>query len=309
MYEPHCRITPTVKGSGDEWVDASLLHMRLVLTESMAFNIRFHLPVTLRFTTQWKLGYSSRTHGVSLQTFFRQSEMFDGPSVIIISSISGEIFGGFASSPWIPSGGKYYGDPSAFTFRIRNDEEKTLDTFLWNVTNDCFQFSDSEGLGMGGGEEGPAWYISSDFMHGVSSSCPTFGNPMFTPDRDFIVAGFEAWYFESDMWTGQKTMIRKKGPWDDIMRASSNKDCRSLPYTERPSEGSHTSDAARSNFDVLSRGIALRPSRIQRISRNSAGAAGGRARERERSNLFDSSISLDPMAIARPRSCQFLPTG
>ena len=59
--------------------------------------INHHLPTTCRH--QWRLLFSSRTHGESFQAFVHQI-VNQGPTVLVVKDTEGYLFGGFAAESW-----------------------------------------------------------------------------------------------------------------------------------------------------------------------------------------------------------------
>lgn len=60
--------------------------------------INHHLPAICRH--QWRLLFSSKTHGESFQAFIHQI-VNQGPTVLLVKDTDGFIFGGFASESWL----------------------------------------------------------------------------------------------------------------------------------------------------------------------------------------------------------------
>lgn len=87
-----------------------------LMSEAVAIELSQHLPVSLRWQTAWRLVYSPRIHGVSLNTFYRRMEN-EGPSLLLIQDHCGCVFGGFASAPWHVAD-RYFGSGESFVFRF-----------------------------------------------------------------------------------------------------------------------------------------------------------------------------------------------
>jgi hypothetical protein len=64
----------------------------------------------------WKLVYSTDRHGISMNTFYLNNQIWPA-SLIFVEDTNGNIFGGFASSTWKPSE-TYYGTYDCFLFQL-----------------------------------------------------------------------------------------------------------------------------------------------------------------------------------------------
>lgn len=60
------------------------------------------------------------------------------------------------------------------------------------LKNDFFMFAASHSIAVGGGGHFALW-LDSDFMHGNSGFCDTFGNPSLSSTQDFIISKVELW--------------------------------------------------------------------------------------------------------------------
>lgn len=87
-----------------------------LLRPAMAAELCQHLPVSLRWKTSWRLAYSPRLHGVSLQTLYRRMSQ-EGPSLLFVQDHAGLVFGGFATTEW-HAGDRYFGSGESFVFRF-----------------------------------------------------------------------------------------------------------------------------------------------------------------------------------------------
>eukprot|EP00811_Abedinium_folium_P036714 NODE_9398_length_1427_cov_4.226154.p1 GENE.NODE_9398_length_1427_cov_4.226154~~NODE_9398_length_1427_cov_4.226154.p1 ORF type:complete len:408 (+),score=148.20 NODE_9398_length_1427_cov_4.226154:183-1226(+) len=87
-----------------------------LLTDTLAREFASNLPTALRWLPAWRLAYSPRVHGTSLQAFFRRMA-HEGPSLLLVQDSAGIVFGGFASMPWHIAD-RYYGTGESFVFRV-----------------------------------------------------------------------------------------------------------------------------------------------------------------------------------------------
>eukprot|EP00397_Hematodinium_sp_SG-2012_P041285 GEMP01045429.1.p1 GENE.GEMP01045429.1~~GEMP01045429.1.p1 ORF type:complete len:476 (+),score=55.74 GEMP01045429.1:89-1429(+) len=163
-----------------------------IVSPEMAELITSVLPLSSRFC-QWSLAYRPQTHGVSMQTFYRQ--LADrGPSLLLIRDFNNRVFGGFASESWEPSG-KYFGTGESFVFSF--DAAGEFNIFPWAARNEFIQFADETMIAMGGGGSA-ALVVQSDFIRGTSQKCTTFLNPQLSDEEDFVARDLEFWCFDEE---------------------------------------------------------------------------------------------------------------
>eukprot|EP00397_Hematodinium_sp_SG-2012_P034865 GEMP01037436.1.p1 GENE.GEMP01037436.1~~GEMP01037436.1.p1 ORF type:complete len:430 (+),score=56.65 GEMP01037436.1:101-1390(+) len=163
-----------------------------IVSPEMAELITSVLPLSSRFC-QWSLAYRPQTHGVSMQTFYRQ--LADrGPSLLLIRDFNNRVFGGFASESWEPSG-KYFGTGESFVFSF--DAAGEFNIFPWAARNEFIQFADETMIAMGGGGSA-ALVVQSDFLRGTSQKCTTFLNPQLSDEEDFVARDLEFWCFDEE---------------------------------------------------------------------------------------------------------------
>lgn len=95
-----------------------------LLSVAMAELLSQSLPVGLRWRRAWRLAYSPRIHGVSLQTFYRRMGQ-EGPSLLLLQDHLGRVFGGFATSTWTRAD-RYFGSGESFVFKFRRRVPKPV---------------------------------------------------------------------------------------------------------------------------------------------------------------------------------------
>lgn len=93
----------------------------------------------------WKLLYSLMQHGSSLDTLMRKVRN-QSPTLIVVETAKGEVFGGYAAVPWKNSA-SYYGIGESFVFTCQPSFER----FGWKRTNSLYMFSSVDCIAMGGG--------------------------------------------------------------------------------------------------------------------------------------------------------------
>lgn len=165
-----------------------------ILNESLMKILLIWLPERYQFASTWYLIYGTAQHGISLNTFYRRMETrCDGPSICVIKTSRGEVFGGYASEPWEKGRDGYYGDGETFLFTLLPVPNK----FPWTEKNSYFQYSNHECLAFGGGTHGRfGLWMDSDFDDGNSTYCSTFDNPALAKEEFFSIIHAEFWCFE-----------------------------------------------------------------------------------------------------------------
>eukprot|EP00931_Biecheleriopsis_adriatica_P088063 TRINITY_DN62452_c0_g1_i1.p1 TRINITY_DN62452_c0_g1~~TRINITY_DN62452_c0_g1_i1.p1 ORF type:complete len:513 (+),score=113.07 TRINITY_DN62452_c0_g1_i1:50-1540(+) len=109
--------------------EASGLRVRLssastLLSPQVAAELAPCLPVHIQWRTAWRLVYSPRLHGVSIQTFYRRMQD-EGSTLLLLQDHCGQTFGGFASDTWHVAD-RYYGTGESFVFRFKHAMPKPV---------------------------------------------------------------------------------------------------------------------------------------------------------------------------------------
>uniref|UniRef100_A0A2S2QRF1 MTOR-associated protein MEAK7 n=1 Tax=Sipha flava TaxID=143950 RepID=A0A2S2QRF1_9HEMI len=143
----------------------------------------------------WRLLYSSSSHGESFQAL--SSAIIDqGSTILILKDNSGNVFGGYASQPWLLKP-KFYGDSSCFLFSLHPN----LNLSGGSGHNDNFMYMNNgqytlpNGIGMGGQMGYWGLWIDSEYGIGQSSvSCSTYSDySMLSATKDFKIDALEVW--------------------------------------------------------------------------------------------------------------------
>lgn len=168
------------------------LENQTILSPSALFAISSQLPAENRY--QWALLYSSQTHGESFSKLLNAVNG-TGPSLIVIESDKGKIFGGFANDGFV-CGPQYTGDSRCFLFQDR----PKLAIYGATSFNSDFaylnyqQTSFPNGLGMGGRDDHWSFFLHGEFGLGTSSpSISTFEKCWLAGETRFKVRSVEAW--------------------------------------------------------------------------------------------------------------------
>jgi len=93
----------------------------------------------------WKLLYSLAQDGCSLHTLLLKARK-NNPTLVVVETTKGEIFGGFASEEWQDSA-NYYGIGESFVFSFNSKFE----CYPWSYLNTMIMLSNDECIAMGGG--------------------------------------------------------------------------------------------------------------------------------------------------------------
>uniref|UniRef100_K3WKA9 Oxidation resistance protein 1 n=1 Tax=Globisporangium ultimum (strain ATCC 200006 / CBS 805.95 / DAOM BR144) TaxID=431595 RepID=K3WKA9_GLOUD len=136
----------------------------------------------------WKLQYSLAQHGSSLHALLHHVHNAN-PTLVVVETTRGEIFGGFVATPWKRST-SYYGIGESFVFTCYPHFER----FPWSRKNSMIMLSTDKSIGMGGGG-GFAWFLNADLSRGTSAQSDTFMNRRLTSESDFDIACVEVWSF------------------------------------------------------------------------------------------------------------------
>ncbi|XP_067854212.1 MTOR-associated protein MEAK7 isoform X2 [Heptranchias perlo] len=138
--------------------------------------IFLHTNLPSELQSQWKLIFSSQTHGESFSRFSGQI-LHKGPSILVIKDSDGYIFGGFASHSWDVK-------PQ---FQGYNDHYMYLNHGQQTMPN---------GLGMGGQHNYFGLWIDGDYGGGHSKAkprCTTYNSPQLSAQENFSIDTLEVW--------------------------------------------------------------------------------------------------------------------
>ncbi|KAL3668201.1 hypothetical protein V7S43_007062 [Phytophthora oleae] len=140
----------------------------------------------------WKLLYSLAQDGCSLHTLLLKVRK-SNPTLVVVETTKGEIFGGFTSEEWQTSA-NYYGIGESFVFSC-NPKFKC---YPWSFLNTMIMLSNDECIAMGG-EGDFAWCLNSDLSRGTSGCSKTFENERLTSEAEFGIYNVEVWGFVMKM--------------------------------------------------------------------------------------------------------------
>lgn len=166
---------------------------RTILDLGWIMYLKNNLPIECQ--ESWRLLFSSSSHGESFQAL--SAAIIDqGSTVFIIKDNNGNVFGGYASQPWLLKP-KFYGDSSCFLFSLY----PKLSICTASGHNDHFMYMNSgqytlpNGIGMGGQMD--YWGVWMDAEYGLGQSnvsCSTFNDyVMLSGVKDFKIDSLEVW--------------------------------------------------------------------------------------------------------------------
>ncbi|XP_065575858.1 GTPase-activating protein skywalker-like isoform X2 [Artemia franciscana] len=195
------RVSPVLNSSGIGTYPFQQLNSTC-LSQEMFWSLWSWLPIRIT-VYQPTLLFTSEEHGYSLTTLFTKVENHS-PTVIIIKTSMGEVFGAYCSSPWRKRNEKaafgskqgYFGTGETFVFTLLPEMNK----YPWvgiegSTSNDSkgtglFMAADNYMLVIGGGN-GQAIYIDADLRFGNTDTCLTFNNRPLCPTKDFEIQVIE----------------------------------------------------------------------------------------------------------------------
>lgn len=108
--------------------------------------LKLEASLSMRFRGyDWQLLYSLAQHGASVHTLLRNVRN-ESPTLVVVETTRGDVFGGFAAVPWAKSA-SYYGNGESFVFTC----QPRFECFPWTHKNTMFMLSTDQSIGMGGG--------------------------------------------------------------------------------------------------------------------------------------------------------------
>jgi TLD len=205
-----------------------------VLSPPLMESLQAFFPVAKSSDNFW-MKYSMVRDGASLHGFLQQARG-SKYSILAIETVEGEVFGAFTAESWRKSW-NYFGNGESFLWRMRHSRrekchsiidqahmESEIDVYPFIGVNNCIQLCTHDKIAVGGGsyvsspgfpesdlagdvnevqdrykahEWGFGLTIESDFLHGTTSPCLTFGSPslstMHSDGSLFEIMNIELW--------------------------------------------------------------------------------------------------------------------
>lgn len=140
--------------------------------------------------------FSSVRHGQSFSTFCRQLQV-NGPTLLVIKDMGGNVFGGFAAESW-RYGPQFIGSANCFLYSLH----PTMGVYYPTGYNENYMYLQQNaqtlpnGLGMGGQLNYFGLWLSSDYGIGHSKGtpkCSTYGSPVLSHKEEFHIDVLEVW--------------------------------------------------------------------------------------------------------------------
>lgn len=152
--------------------------------------------------SSWKLVYSVRDHGASLETLLSNCSAQRGHGCIHKSSKSaflifvedswGYVFGAFLSHGLVNCN-EYYGSGENFVFSVMPEAHK----YKWTGENDLFVISSASNFAIGGGGEGFSFQLDDELATGVSNRSQTYSNAVLSSNEFFKCLNVEVWELDT----------------------------------------------------------------------------------------------------------------
>jgi hypothetical protein len=195
--------------------------------------------------------FSNEENGCSLTTFFVNCPSVIAPTLLLIRTTDGAIFGAYVSHGWEPSHPpRYYGNGETFVFRMAPQPV----IYRWTHGNDeLFQIATRDYIAVGGN----ALWIDDEMWQGLSEPGKTFGNECLVSAEahkkrqfSFNIAALEVYMFEEP---GDLTAAERRAPLDFTPAPPAPPP----PASPTPSESASSSRASSSASTASERGSSL----------------------------------------------------
>ncbi|GBG27469.1 Oxidation resistance protein 1 [Hondaea fermentalgiana] len=184
-----------------------------VLSIALQKQLERALPTALRTVSTWTRIFAMRRDGASTLAVREITATCRHPVVIALQDSHGFVFGGFLPSGLVveefQNENSYVegrsGDGESFVFTFGNPRaskygDGMLRVFPWTGQNRFFRLLSTErGLGMGGGDDGFAFFVDEMLSAGSSRSSATFGNDCLASREDFTCVNLEIFSIRSSL--------------------------------------------------------------------------------------------------------------
>jgi len=150
--------------------------------------------VLLDLRKEWRFLYSSEKHSKNWEEFFSRIEL-QGPTIVVIKSTDGNMFGMFTSTSWAHCEGGWIGNGDSFIFAIK---PKMAVFYSTGKDDNILHCSSDNGLAMGGRIGRFGISLSSSLESGTyHEDIDTFDLPALLPE-EFSVEHVEVWGLGSE---------------------------------------------------------------------------------------------------------------
>jgi len=134
--------------------------------------------------------FRSSINGFNLHTLINKCGSIE-PTVLLIKSDSGKIFGAFVSTTW-ERGIQYRGTGEMFLFNLFPSMKK----YPWTTMNRFFILIKDNTLMVGGGTGCGLW-LDDELLRGMSGMCETFDNEPLNGEKDFQCVEIEVFFLQT----------------------------------------------------------------------------------------------------------------
>eukprot|EP00088_Acartia_fossae_P012201 TRINITY_DN16278_c1_g1_i1.p1 TRINITY_DN16278_c1_g1~~TRINITY_DN16278_c1_g1_i1.p1 ORF type:complete len:216 (+),score=40.83 TRINITY_DN16278_c1_g1_i1:763-1410(+) len=138
----------------------------------------------------WKLTYSTSSHGFSLANVYRKFQDARSPTLIAVLDTNDQLFGALISEN-IKMDEHFYGTGESFLFSLR--PKKNI--FSWSGENQLFVQGTLDSLIVGAGDGHFGLFIDSNIYKGRTQACATYNNQPLASQEDFVIKTLECWTF------------------------------------------------------------------------------------------------------------------
>lgn len=139
----------------------------------------------------WVLKFSTSHDGFTLNSLMRRVAGIDGPVLLLLSDLSGSVFGAFLSDA--PTFSEHFqGTGETFIFSLKPEYQ----IYQWTGENNYFYKVDQTSLIVGSGDGKFGLWLDADLNQGHTNACSTFDSLPLTATEDFTLKTLECWGFE-----------------------------------------------------------------------------------------------------------------
>ena len=184
-----------------------------ILEETHSNQLFANLPAKIQ-SQHWSLKYSTNANGFSLRNLYRcsssggsddllyvrqpsTSEDETGPTLMVIQTTEGRIFGAFLTCS-LGLSETFVGTGKSWLFAFGGRKGSKVRVYKWSGLNEHFFRGTNESIIIGADEGHFGILIDGDLHKGRVQECATFQNwPLADLEEDFEIHSLEVWRFES----------------------------------------------------------------------------------------------------------------
>lgn len=161
-----------------------------ILEDTHIHKLVCRLPDRVQVCT-WILKYSTKKHGTSLMTLYRNLSEEDRPVLLVIKDMDDQVFGAFSTQTFRVSE-HCYGTGETFLYSFCPE----IKVYRWTGDNPYFVKGNTDSLQMGGGGGQLGLWLDATLYRGTTAKCATFNNQPLSSRQDFEIQSLEVWTFE-----------------------------------------------------------------------------------------------------------------